>query len=265
MNNVEYMSTFYKWLYLNGKNYHGDGRYYFDQTKFWNRNQYKLADPADANNVYIWLKSTSRTTTQDNYEITEAEQFLNDMITPVKSMTAEIQVLKPVLVNFDICANMDEDDVRIRYIGENDTFDANLETFIEITLDNSKILAGESVKQAVYDAITGYFEVTKCMLGQVVQTAPILDRIYGISGVKNVRTVFQREGEMRIVNGLSMASWSPVLAPLDEDDIGYDDLTVGDSARKLEDFQFPVFTGHDTLLGRIKVITKQLTQVQPIN
>ena len=265
MNNTEYMSTFYKWLYLNGKNHHGTGRYYFDQTKFWNRNDFKPADPADANNVYVWIKSTSRSTTQDNYEISKAEQFLNERMTPVKSMTAEIQVLKPVLVNFDICANMDPDDVKLRYIQEGDTFDSGYESFVEVTLDNSKILAAESIRQAVYDAIVEYFDVTRCELGQVVQSARILDRIYAINGVKNVRTVFQTDDQMRAVTGLSMASWSPVLAPLSEYDTGYDDLQIGDSARKLEDFQFPVFVGRDTLLGRIKIITKQLTQVQPIN
>lgn len=69
---------------------------------------------------------------------------------------------------------------------------------------------------------------------------------------------------MRALNGLSFASWSPVLAPVGEDEVGYDDLRIGDSSRKLEDFQFPVFSGLSQLLGRIKIITKQLTQVQPV-
>lgn len=190
MNNVEYMSTFYKWLYLHGKNYHGDGRYYFNQTKFWNRGEFKLADPADANNIYVWIKSTATSTTQESYEITDTEIFLNEKLAPVKSMTAEIQVLKPVLVDFDVCANTDEDDVKARYIQDSEVFDSSLESYIEVTLDNEKILAAESIRQQVYDVIAGYFSVQNCVLGQVVQTASMLDEIYGIGGVKNVRTVF---------------------------------------------------------------------------
>ena len=59
MNNNQYMSTFLKWLYLNGRDHHGDGRYYFKNQRFWNTTQYTLADPADANNTYIWIKSSN--------------------------------------------------------------------------------------------------------------------------------------------------------------------------------------------------------------
>lgn len=262
MNNAEYAATFYKWLYLYGKNYHGNGRYYFDQTKFWNRGEFKLADPADANNVYVWIKSTSASTTQDAYELAQSEKFINESLNPIKSMTAEIQVLKPVMVDFDICANMDENDVRERYLG-GDAFDQDGESYVEVTLDSGQLLAGDTVRQRVYDAIADYFKVTNCRLGQVVSTAMILQDIYSISGVKNVRTVFMRDGQMRAVNGLSMASWSPALAPVGEGQTGYDDLSIGDATRKLEEFQFPAFSGLSTLLGKIKVITKQLTQVQP--
>ena len=40
------------------------------------------------------IKSSATSTTQESYEITDTELFLNEKLAPVKSMTAEIQVLK---------------------------------------------------------------------------------------------------------------------------------------------------------------------------
>ena len=60
MNNVEYISKFYKWLYLNGRDSHGDGRYYFDNMQFWNNTGYRVNDPADANNTYLIIEDQSQ-------------------------------------------------------------------------------------------------------------------------------------------------------------------------------------------------------------
>lgn len=69
MNNTEYIASFFKWLYLNGRQSHGSGRYYFNNQQFWNQFQYVMADPADANNTYLWIKSDTNGNTEDGYDV----------------------------------------------------------------------------------------------------------------------------------------------------------------------------------------------------
>lgn len=63
----------------------------------------------------------------------------------------------------------------------------------------------------------------------------MLTQIYAIAGVKNIRTVYARDGKLvRAYDGLSFASWSPIL---DDAKSGRGiDLTVSNSTRTLEDF-----------------------------
>jgi hypothetical protein len=55
MNNWDYMSTFFSWLYKLGKENHNDISYYLNETRFTNN----LTDAADQNNVYLWIKTES--------------------------------------------------------------------------------------------------------------------------------------------------------------------------------------------------------------
>jgi hypothetical protein len=60
MNNWEYMSTFFTWLYKLGKENHGDGSYYLNETRFssyFGSSTNALTDAADQNNVYLWIKT----------------------------------------------------------------------------------------------------------------------------------------------------------------------------------------------------------------
>ena len=60
MNNWEYMSTFFSWLYRLGKENHGDASYYLNETRFteyFGNSANALTDAADQNNVYLWIKT----------------------------------------------------------------------------------------------------------------------------------------------------------------------------------------------------------------
>ena len=60
MNNWEYMSTFFAWLYKLGKENHGDSDYYLNESKFtdyFGNSANSLTDAADQNNVYLWIKT----------------------------------------------------------------------------------------------------------------------------------------------------------------------------------------------------------------
>lgn len=50
------MSTFYRWLYNLGEQNHADGKYYLRRNRM-TKYDYKWADAADVNNVYLWLKT----------------------------------------------------------------------------------------------------------------------------------------------------------------------------------------------------------------
>lgn len=111
--------------------------------------------------------------------------------------------------------------------------------------------------------ITSFFQIERFRIGSVVNLNGLLQTIYDIPSVNRVRTVFVNpdDGSVTRVNGLSFATWSPVLQPLDQTQDGYDDLDVGNGNRSMEDFQFPLFTGGQSLMDRIRVITKATTQI----
>ena len=275
MNNIEYVSSFYKWLYqmgLNGQRqnltgFTDGGRHYFNQ-QFWQRTDYKYIDPADANNTYIWVKTgdMERDDWQDQYDVRSSEIRLNNVLQPMKTLTTEIQVVKPVIVNFDICAANDYSYIRSAYMNDNQTvIDEGCESYIELTLDDNTLYVNTMIQQTVYDIITKSFNVNTCSLGQNMTYTDMLNKIYQISGIERVRTVFKPNNTSmlpRVVDGLSFVSWSPIL----NDGYGSNgvDIDVSNTSRHLEDFQFPRFVGRDYLMNRIKIIKKSLVTVNTI-
>lgn len=276
MNNIEYVTTFYKWLYqcgITGKNEGLDGfqddggRHYFN-PKFWQRTDYKYIDPADANNTYLWVKTgdMDKKEYQDLYDVRSAEARLNKVLQPMKTLTTEIQVLKPVIVNFDICAARDRDYIRRMYMDDDQVvMDPNLESYIEVTIDDNTLYVSTAIQSQIVEIITDGFNVNTCKLGQNISYAKMLERIYRISGIERVRTIFKPLDETiapHAVDGLSFMSWSPVL----DDGAGANgiDLEVGNSNRHILDFQFPRFIGKDNLMNRIRVIKKSLVTINTI-
>lgn len=263
MNNVEYVSKFYKWLYLNGRDFHGDGRYYFDNMQFWNVTGYRVNDPADANNTYLIMKDQSQDAYQDTYDRDGVELAINRALNPVKTMTTEIRVVKPVLVRFEICANPDKDYIRQMYIDGQNIFDEGCDSYLEITASDDAIYTNSNIQKQVYDTIVKFFDIETMRLGMVVNLNGLLQQLYEIPSVNRVRTVFVSpiDGSVTKINGLSFATWSPILQPLDQTQTGYDDLDVSNGNRPMEDFQFPIFTGVQTLMNRIRIITKTTTSI----
>lgn len=265
MNNIEFVATFYKWLYMHGLKFFGDGRHYFN-TKFWQRTNYRQVDPADANNTYLWIKAgrANGTDQLDTYNLDSAERNLNNVLQPMKTMTTEIQVVKPVMVNFDICACTDVEYIRKNYLKDQPIFDAGCESYLEITLDDNTLYVSTTIQQQIYNIIVNAFNVNLCKLGQNIDYSEILEKIYALRGVKRVRTVFNPSDDEHVqhsIDGLSFATWSPVLSELDAEGV---DLEVGNNVRHLEDFQFPRFSGAASLKQRIQVIKKSLTAINTI-
>lgn len=285
MNNWEYIATFYKWLYnmghsgnfVNFDKYgnrlnvhpqnlywdkvgrHPESRYYLSKNKFV-KNDYFYADAADANNLYIWLKAVN-----DEFDTADVTVNLNELLEPIKLMTAELVACKSINVNFDICAS-DINYALENYINDDfdsdHKFDENCDSYIEVTLDDNTMYVANSLQKEIYNIIIDGFNVNKCKLGQAVQFDKILNSIYEINGVYKVRTIFKPNGETipRIYDGLSFASWSNA-----KDFIKCgEDLNVSNTIRQLEEFQFPVFVGQTTLMNRIKIIKKSLSTINTI-
>ena len=256
MNNWQYLTTFYRWLYEHGSKYHSDPMYYLDKDKI-TRYNYKFADAADANNIYLWVRT--------DHSILSFQQHIQEQCRNIKTMTTEIEVMEPVPVQFCICAAPESEVVNLypaaassaQYFGknENDEYDS----YIEITLDDNVMYVNSDLKDAIASIFRKYFSDVNCSIGQLVDFSDILYEIYGINGVANVRTIFAPNGDnlaARIVNGLSFASWSGSML-----DYG-DDIHVSNISRQLEDFQFPVMSAIEP--SQIKIIKKQLTNINTI-
>jgi hypothetical protein len=69
-------------------------------------------------------------------------------------------LVKPVLVKFAICANPNIDDIKNRYFKNTDVnFDADCESYIEITLDDNMIYVSSNIQKLVYDEIIKAFNI----------------------------------------------------------------------------------------------------------
>lgn len=278
MNNWDYLATFYKWLYTLGTS----GNFvkyadYLDSTVVasptryltkdnFTRHDYFFADPADANNLYIWLK-----TSDDSFDAAATTINLETVLNPIKLMTAEIVACKAVDVCFDICACPPEYAVR-KYLLDYDIsqgFDPECESYIEVTLDDNSVYVPTTLQVDVANAIIQGFDMDQMEFGQTVDFSKILQTIYDIPGVARVRTVFQPSQQLVdagvtsfAYDGLAFASWTNAdnLVKLG------DDLVVSNSSRKLEEFQFPTFVGASKLKAknRIKIIRKSLSTVNAI-
>lgn len=260
MNNIEFAAVFYKWLYEQGRGFFGNGERYFSQD-FWIRQDCEHVDPADANNTYLWIKSASDG--EDLYDVGNVESVINSCVKPIKTLTTEVKVMKPVIVGFRICANPDFDDIRGRYMNASAAFDEDGENYVEVALDDNALYVSSTIQRDIAEIIKSAFSPDRCVLGQNVDFAGILAKIYAVSGVRRVRTVFDPKsgGPGKFYDGLSFAAWSPILDIGDGRGI---DLTVGNVNRHLLPFQFPALFGQGDIEGRIRIIKKQLTAVNSI-
>jgi hypothetical protein len=88
------------------------------------------------------------------------QNTINDKLYHLKTITTEYQLVKPVLVKFAICANPNIEDIKERYFNNTDVnFDANHESYIEITLDDNMIYVSNNIQKLVYDEIIKAFNV----------------------------------------------------------------------------------------------------------
>ena len=252
-NNWEYISTFFKWLYQLGKNNHNNPRYYLDQEKLI-RNDYLYADSADSNNVYLWTKLYAG-------DINTLKNTYLEDIENIKSLTTELVFLKPIEVNFALCAA--PIDVAKKYFDISpNLFDLDAETYIEITVSDNNIYVTAQIQNLVETEILNYFNINKLKLGMTINYNELLNSLLNINGISRIRTVWISKDDKTasnpiIYNGLCFATWSD--SYLDRGD----DLEISNSTKTLQVFQVPkLYTKQ--LARQIKIVKKSINNINTI-
>lgn len=253
-NNWNYIATFYKWLYDLGMNGNfirygytrqKSGQYYINQHRLI-KYDYKYSDNTDSNNVYLWIKMRNDSDIYKKVILTEIEN--------IKMLTQEVVILKPLIVNFSPCAAYIDEAIE-KYFSDNIGFDANYDSYIEVTVDNNILYSDTDIKTKVANIIRQFFNETKCQLGQFVDFSELCRQIYTQAAVKKIRTVYKTAETEHILNGISFASWTSEYI-----DKG-DDLDISTQSKTLEIFQFPALYDAVNIENRIKVIRKQINLI----
>lgn len=253
MNNWGYMSTFYKWLYEMGCKYHemnpqdtmGGRRFLRQDNVLKTSRQY--ADPADSNNIYLWVVPN------DDGEIltpdlsvwkSNFQEMKTQLLLPIKDLTHEPYFVPAILTQFAVCAAPNYDYVRENYIyGDNSVLMAK-ENYIEITLADEVVYVNSTITAQVKRIIYNFFRSENFKLGQYVDFNALQDQIFSINGVNRIRTIFKPEDSTVptvVRNGLCFASWTADDILKIRTRVEAIDLDVSSAGRSLEPFQFPTF------------------------
>jgi len=240
MNNWDYISSFYRWLYNLELQNAGTSLLNNDlNTKY----DYPWADAADFNNVYVFLsfKTSSIVSKTD----------IHAALMSLKPLTSEIVFVDPLTKYFVPCAYDDG------YVTTN--WDPNLDNYIEILVDENSLVAPEIVRGRVVDTITNYFLGTNQRIGNLLDFNVLMSSIYSINGVKRIRTIFKSSDAtkpQRVINDLRFACWTnSIVSGLDKD------FVTG--THQLENFQFPAYL-EDSISSRVKVIVDSNLQATTI-
>ena len=279
-NNWEYISTFYKWLYETGVKKHNDGAYYLTQNNM-SKMGWKVADAADGNNVYIWYKDDTGAV---GASTTMSSRF-RDKIMGLKDLTHEVVFQPAIQIDFAIAAfepskiveafqeridaAMREGEESVNYDSQGGWFNdrPGNETIkrysvIEVTMDTSNLYTSPIIKSNIAKAIFNYFHTST--IGQFINYGDILNEIYAIPGVRNVRTVQYSENNgdihsLNVFNGLSFMTCVHNMAVMNVED----SLQVGNSGFQLEPFQSAKLAVEDYKLleDQIQLISKSGTMM----
>lgn len=252
-NNWQYITTFYKWLYelgINGRYIFFNRRnasdsYYINQTRIV-KYDYKYSDASDSNNVYLWIKMRN---SSDIYT-----SVIDNELQPIKMLTQEIIYLKPIHVYFSPCAAELEE--AFDELKDDREFNANNYSYIELTINDDTIFTNTDIQNKTAQIIRDYFNEEKCQLGQIIDLSELTTKILIDTGIQKIRTIYNNgKGKIKIINGLSFASWSA-----DYIDRG-EDLDISNVTKTLELFQFPKLYNGNNLESQIKVIRKTINNI----
>lgn len=267
MNNMEYMSTFYKWLWELGLEKLGNPRKWINPSLgSLGLYGYKYADATDSNNVYIWIKQETESNAVGNSILSE----LRDEI----PLTARPVIVQAVTKKFAICAGFTEtrsDDGSLMTLREyyNGSEDKNNFIFadrgqnrLEIEMKSGTNISSSIVKNRVLEIFRNFFSSSYMNIGSTVSIGELENQILDINGVERVRTIFRRalgDGKYSKTDiikrsGVSLAHWNDNIVA------GYD-IETTDANVTLEPFQYPEFYDFSTIVNQIDIICNSSTNI----
>ena len=284
MNNWEYMSTFYKWLYDLGLKYHSlngidtlNGRRFLTQSKILSSGR-RYADPADSNNIYLWYVMRSDIDPSISNELKDPQSnFLENArkhLLTIKDLTHEPTFSIPIKVMFTVAAVEDtvvnkqqsNDEVENRLWGDVQTIDTSNSTkdvYLEISVEDDIVYASATLQNRIRTIIEDFFK-DNLKLGGYIDFNVLQASIFDINGITKIRTVYNNNGVYTIRNGISFASWS-------EDQILEDmnkklalDLEISSAGRSLEPFQYPILDVDSLKKLDIKIIKKSAAALNTV-
>lgn len=241
MNNWDYVSSFYAWLYNVGMNDvdNPDGSKYLNNDldiKY----DYTWADACDSNNVYLWMKM------KNGILLDNVVNDINNSIRDVKVLTSEPIYLEPLDVKFVPCVhNYENYDI--------DDWDSDYDNYIEVYIDNNTLLSVETVKTMVNRVIIDYFFEQNQRMGAKISMNDIYTKLSSIRGVKRIRTVYERDDIIKSVDGIQFAYWTNTI-------VEGSDRTISNGTIQLEQFKFPSLYKKTSIIDRIKVVTDSIYQ-----
>lgn len=271
MNNMEYMSTFYKWLWNLGIEKLGNPRKWINPSiGSIGTYGYRYADAADSNNVYIWIKQETESNAVGNAILSE----LRDEI----PLTAKPVIVQAVSKKFAICAgftdtkNADGTNMTLRqyYNGsdnkDNFIFSDMGQNRLEIELSSGTNISSSIIKNRILEIFRNFFSSSYMNIGSTVSIGELENQILDISGVDRVRTIFRKRlpngtySKTDVIrrSGVCLAHWNDNIVA------GYD-IETTDANVTLEPFQYPEFYDFSTIINQIDIICNSSSNIQDNN
>ena len=269
MNNWEYVSTFYRWLYNLGTRAWGDPRHYLNQNRIV-RNYLQIADPADCNNIYLWVKTRYDSDDSADEVMDSQNNLWKAAIQPLKDLTHEPVFLSTIPVQFCICgAPETEAKTFVSSPDAEGNIDVGTRSYLEVTIDDASTYATPTIVRQVACEIRKFFDNIQFQIGGYVNFNKLVNAIMDIDGVSNLRTVYvplnadlERDpGAALVHNGVCFATWTS--GKDDLIDAGAD-MEVSNTGRSLEPFQHPRLANDSGLERHIVVIKRSMNSLERV-
>lgn len=189
---------------------------------------YRYSDACDHNNVYLWLRSNSGSTTPEFVK----RAILNS--------TYKIKCISAEPIPMDALAT-----VFTPYAGgswNTSNWDPYCTNKIIILKDQSSLSNNDRVKETVIAKIKEFFAAENQPIGGTVSLQDLYASVLRIDGVKDVYTAYiVSDAEKSTCPGLGFVYWTPMVMKLigkDSASSGGDKKTVSNSPVKMQNFQY---------------------------
>lgn len=196
-------------------------------------NQLNFANSCNFNNVNIFCVPKFKILNDGEYPpfVNDSlKRLLVDSLLPKKILNHEIVPRDPVYKAFDI-----------GYTEGTISKDIYLNSYIQITRDQSVKISKETIKNRIIKIILDFFDASNNSLGEEIDISNLTTSILTVEGVKHLKTINGSDS----YNGLSFITWNPLYDGVDE--------SLITQSTTLPFFVFPYFYRPNSLTNKIIV------------